>query len=243
MADQQQEQRLVFPIIDSHVHIFPESELESMNWYTPDGPLQGQHSLDEYRAAAKTSSPSLLGFVYVETDRKNDLAAAAAGDPSGWAQPLEEIRWLRRVVTGQPRPGEGHGPDDAKLCLGIVPCAPVASGPAALDKYLALAEEAAGEAWPKVKGFRFLVQDKPHGTMLQDDFIEGLKLLGRKGFVFEVGIDHHRRGKKQLEEALAMIERSHDGVPEDEQVTFIFSKQNRHLSQPQVSPLPFPEST
>jgi len=84
-------------------------------------------------------------------------------------------------------------------------------------------KEAAGEAWPKVKGFRYLLQDKPHGTMLEQDFIDSLKLLGRRGFVFEVGVDQHRRGKKQLDEVVEMVDRAHDGVPEDEKVTFILS--------------------
>jgi L-rhamnono-1,4-lactonase len=105
-----------------------------------------------------------------------------------------------------------------------VPWAPIICGAEILEKYIARVEEEAGEAWPKIKGFRYLLQDKPHGTMLEDKFIEGLKYLGKRGFVFEVAIDQHRRGRKQLEETVEMIGRAHEGVPDEEKVTFIISE-------------------
>ncbi|KAF7563462.1 hypothetical protein G7046_g677 [Stylonectria norvegica] len=221
MADDQ----LTLPIIDSHIHLYPESEVSSLAWCTPDHPLAGQHSLDQYKTAT-ASAPSLLGFIFVETDRKHDLTA---GD-EGWEGPLQEVRWMKRVALGQPREGEGHSAADAKLCLAVVPWAPLPSGVEAVERYLARVQEEAGDAWPKVKGFRYLVQDKPHGTMLEDDFVESVKLLGRRGFVFEVGVDHHRRGKKQLEELVAFTDRVHDGVPEDEKVILVISEF--------ISPLP-----
>jgi L-rhamnono-1,4-lactonase len=217
MSDKQ----IILPIIDSHIHLYPASETDSLAWYTPDGPLAGQRSLEEYREAT-SSAPSLLGFVFVETDRKNDIEAGAA-DGTGWEQPLAEVSWLKRVALGQPREGEGHTPEDAKLCLGIVPWAPLPSGPKVLERYLDRVREEAGDAWPKIKGFRYLLQDKPHGTMLDDKFIEGVKLLGRRGFAFDVGIDQHRRGKKQLDEVIEFVDRVHDGVPEEEKVTLVLS--------------------
>lgn len=228
MADDQ----LILPIIDSHIHLYPDCETSNVNWLTPDHALNGQHSVDEFRLAAK-SSPSLLGFVLVEVDRKSDVTSGT----DGWEGPLMELRYAKRIALGEPKDGEGHSPDDAALCLAIVPWAPLPSGVEIMEKYLALIQEEAGEAWPKVKGFRYLAQDKPHGVMLEQDFIDGLKLLGRKGFIFEVGVDHHRRGKKQLDEMLEMIDRAHAGVPEDEKVTFIISKfkpsrQTIHMVQP-----------
>ncbi|EGU86991.1 hypothetical protein FOXB_02385 [Fusarium oxysporum f. sp. conglutinans Fo5176] len=217
MSDEQ----IILPIIDSHIHLYPASETDSLAWYTPDGPLAGQRSLEEYREAT-ASAPSLLGFVFVETDRKNDVESGAS-DGSGWEQPLAEVSWLKRVALGQPREGEGHSPEDAKLCLGIVPWAPLPSGPEVLERYLDRVKEEAGDAWPKIKGFRYLLQDKPHGTMLDDKFIEGVKLLGRRGFTFDVGIDQHRRGKKQLDEVIEFVDRVHDGVPEEEKVTLVLN--------------------
>jgi L-rhamnono-1,4-lactonase len=212
--------KLLLPIIDSHIHLYPSSEADTLSWCTPDHPLYGQRSIEEYKA--DTQAPSLLGFVFVETDRKHDLETGAA-DGSGWEGPLQEIRWLRRIATGNPKDGEGHTADDASLCRAIVPWAPLPSGPAVMEKYLDKAKQEAGDAWLLVKGFRYLLQDKPHGTMLEQDFIDSLKLLGRRGYVFEVGVDQHRRGRKQLDELIEMVDRAHDGVEEDQKVKFIIS--------------------
>ncbi|KAI3322508.1 amidohydrolase [Xylariaceae sp. AK1471] len=215
------------PIIDSHIHLYPESEISTLAWCTPENPLSKQHSVEEYKAAAASSPPK--GFIFVETDRKNDLDAGVK-DGSGWEYPLMEVSWLKRIVTGQPKANEGHSKEDASLCAAYIPWAPLPSGPAAMEKYIELVKKEAGESWPKVKGFRYLLQDKPSGTMLQDDFIESLKLLGRKGFVFDLGVDQHRRGRAQLEEVVEMIDRAHDGVPEDEKVVFIIN----HMCKPDL---------
>lgn len=229
------------PIIDSHIHLFPSSELDTLAWAKPEGPLYKQQSIAEYRAATAAQHDLLSGFVFLETDRKNDES-----DPTpdgGWKHPLAEVSWLARIAGGKPRPGEGHEEKDASLCLGIVPWAPLPAGPEALERYIAAVREACdrdgGEGvWAKVKGFRYLLQDKPAGTMLEPKFIEGLKLLGRKGFVFDVGVDQHRRGRAQLEEVVAMVERAHDGVPDGEKVTFILSESIQSCSLPH-STLPY----
>ncbi|KAG7133407.1 L-rhamnono-gamma-lactonase like protein [Verticillium longisporum] len=140
-----------YPIIDSHIHLYPSSEVDSLAWATPENPIAAQRSVDEYRAA--TGNPSnLKGFIFLETDRKHDLASGAA-DGSGWEGPLAEVAWLRRIVEGTPREGEGHSAADASLCLGIVPWAPLPSGPEVLDRYLDRVQEVAGPvAWPKIRG-------------------------------------------------------------------------------------------
>ena len=138
--------------------------------------------------------------------------------------PLRELAWMRRLVEGAPREGEGHDQADARLCVACVPWAPVPAGPDVLERYLARAQEAAGDAaWRRVRGFRYLLQDKPGGTALQDSFIDALRLLGRKGYVFDLGVNQHERGRLQLEEAVEMIDRAHDGVEEDQKVVFILS--------------------
>ncbi|KAK7751923.1 L-rhamnono-gamma-lactonase, partial [Diatrype stigma] len=212
------------PIIDSHIHLFPASALSTLAWQKPDGPLYKQQSLDEFKAATSTGDAVLKGYIFIEADRKSSAAPSSSEDDSGWAEPLAEVEFVRRLATGQPLPGEGHSDSaaDAALCLAAVPWAPVPAGPEALERYLARAREAAGEAaWPRVRGFRYLLQDKPSGTALQDGFIESLRLLGRRGFAFDVGVDQHRRGRLQLEEAVEMIDRAHDGVPEAEKVVFV----------------------
>ncbi|KAI0164286.1 amidohydrolase [Hypoxylon sp. FL1284] len=217
------------PIIDAHIHLYPASEVSSLAWCTPEHPLGKQRSVDEYRAATAGATPR--GFVAVEADRKSD-AAAGERDGSGWAGPLAEVSWLRRVATAQPRPGEGHdGAADAALCAAFVPWAPLPSGAAVMERYLDLVKEEAGDSWPKVKGVRFLLQDKPAGTMLTDRFVESLRLLGRRGLVFDLGVDQHNRGRAQLEEVVEMIDRAHEGVPEEQRVTFIVN----HMCKPDLS--------
>ncbi|KAF9882123.1 amidohydrolase [Colletotrichum karsti] len=218
-----------YPIVDSHIHLYPETEIETLAWATPENPLAKQHSVSDYNTA--TGKPAnLKGFIFLETDRKHDLEAGVR-DASGWEFPLMEVSWLRRIAEGKPRDGEGHSDEDKDLCLGIIPWAPLPSGPAAMEKYLDHVKEVAGEnVWPKIRGFRYLLQDKPHGTGLTEDFIGSLKLLGRLGYVFDLGVDQHRRGNKQLDEALEIISRAHEGVSEDEKVTFIIN----HLCKPDL---------
>uniref|UniRef100_L2G2X9 Amidohydrolase family protein n=1 Tax=Colletotrichum fructicola (strain Nara gc5) TaxID=1213859 RepID=L2G2X9_COLFN len=142
----------------------------------PENPLAKQHSVSDY-VAATGSPPNLKGFIFLETDRKHDLEAGVK-DASGWEFPLMEVSWLRRIAEGKPRDGEGHGEEHKDLCLGIIPWAPLPSGAEAMQKYLDHVKEVAGEhVWPKIRGFRYLLQDKPHGTGLTDDFIDSLKLL------------------------------------------------------------------
>ena len=204
-------------ILDAHIHLYPSSELPQLAWCTndPSHPLATQHSVSDYRSAA----PSVSGFIFLETDRVNSASQS-------WTAPLAEISFLRRIVTNTPNPGEGHdGAEDAALCKAIVPWAPVDLGGERLEEYLGKAEEVAGaETWGRVKGFRYLLQDKPDGTAVGEKFVEGLRVLGRRGFVFDVGVDPHRRGKRQLDEAVEMVDRAHEGVAEGEKVVFILSE-------------------
>lgn len=207
-----------FPIIDSHIHLYPEAEIPTLAWCNPDHALASERSVPQFEAATAASA-SLKGFVLVEADRTSDLSE------DGWKLPLTEVAWFARVATGKPNPGEDFGPEAADKCLAIIPWAPVPAGPEALEKYIGKAKEAAGDqAWKKVKGFRYLLQDKPQGTMVTDEFVEGVQYLGREGYVFEIGVDSHRRGKKQLADTLELISRAHEDVPDSEKTTFVISK-------------------
>jgi L-rhamnono-1,4-lactonase len=66
-----------YPIIDSHIHLYPKAELDTLALCKPTGLLYAQYSVDGYDAA--TASPSSLdGFIFLETDRKHDLHTGAA---------------------------------------------------------------------------------------------------------------------------------------------------------------------
>lgn len=81
-----------------------------------------------------------------------------------------------------------------------------------LRAYMAQVRERAGEAWGKIRGVRYLVQDKAAGTMSGDGFVEGLRWLGREGLVFDLGVDARSGGLGQLREAVEMMGRVYEEV-------------------------------
>ena len=140
-----------------------------------------------------------------------------------------EVAWIRRVATGNPKDGEGHEKEDAKLCLAIVPWAPVPMGVEDMKKWVAEVKKVAGpEVFEKIRGFRYLVQDKPKGTMLTKGFIEALRWMGKEGYAFDLGVDQKSGGRWQLEEAVEMMEKAHEGLEEKEKVTVIISEFSKH---------------
>lgn len=56
-----------------------------------------------------------------------------------------------------------------------------------------------------LRGIRVLLQDKPDEYCLGTEFIRCTQLLGSRGLLFEIGIDVHSRGTKQLQDALQLI--------------------------------------
>ncbi|KAE8152571.1 hypothetical protein BDV25DRAFT_170230 [Aspergillus avenaceus] len=227
------------PIVDSHIHLFPASHLPTLSWYAPDSPLGAQHSVDEYRLATASSAEThLRGFIFLETDR---ISSIAEDEPDkGWAHALDEVSFLTRIITGAPVAGEGHRETDRALCLGFVPWAPVPGGPRALEKYMGLVRERTGtEAWGKVKGVRYLFQDKAAGLMVKQEVVDGLKWLGRQKLPFDLGVDVRQGGMWQLREAVEMLRRAYEDVPEDERVTVVIN----HLCKPDLRlPDPSPAS-
>lgn len=226
------------PVVDSHIHLFAASHLPTLAWYTPHGPLSAQHSIDEYRhATSSVSSTSntndrkyLKGFIFLETDRISSVEDSKDSDSSnkGWKYALEEVSFLSRIVKGEPISGEGHNALDKDMCLGIVPWAPVPGGPAALDSYMSEVKIKMGQgyAYQKVRGVRYLVQDKPAGIMLENNFIEGLRWLGKEGLTFDLGVDARQGGLGQLREAVEMMERLYSSTKKsgDIPVTIVISQ-------------------
>lgn len=78
--------------------------------------------------------------------------------------------------------------------------------------------------WGKVRGVRYLVQDKVAGTMLGDGFVGGLRWLGREGFVFDLGVDARSGGLGQLREAVEMMGLVYKGLEGDRAVTIVISR-------------------
>lgn len=222
------------PIVDSHIHLFPASHLPTLAWYKPGTPLASQHSIDEYRratssptSARNTSSTYLRGFIFIETDRISSVAEEGPADLPGWKHALDEVSFLTRIALGQPVLGEGHKPVDRDLCLGIVPWAPIPGGPEVLKGYMEEVKRRTrtDEVWRKIRGVRYLVQDKPAGVMLQPEFVENLRWLGREKLVFDLGVDARQGGLGQLREAVEMAKLVYRGEDaEDGEVTIVISK-------------------
>lgn len=215
-------------IIDSHIHLYPATEQDQLAWLTPNHPLRGQHSVEDYlnvtRGFKKRGPANVRGFVFVETDRQHDL------ETEDFRYPLKEVEWLARIQQGLPREGEGHDQEHAKLVLGIVPWAPLPLGPEKLATYVEAAKKAAGRSASKIVGFRYLIQDKQLGTCLESNFIESLKWLGKSNYTFDIGIDMTTE-PKQGRECIAMMKAAHKHVPDDEKVTFIIN----HIIKPDIS--------
>ncbi|KAJ5731704.1 amidohydrolase family protein [Penicillium malachiteum] len=227
------------PIVDSHIHLFPESHLPTLAWHGPNNPLGSQHCINEYRDASSsvstTATPEtkhyLQGFIFLETDRISSISEESTENP-GWKHALDEVSLLTRIALGEPIPGEGHKAIDRDLCLGIIPWAPVPGGPNVLRKYLSQVQERTrtDEVWRKVRGVRYLVQDKAAGVMLESDFVNSLRFLGKEGLVFDLGVDARQGGLHQLREAVEMMDRVYEGVEDESQVTIVIN----HLCKPNL---------
>lgn len=191
------------PIVDSHIHLYAGTHLNRLNWTADlpdDHPLNRQNSIEQYQNAS-AAAKSLRGFIFLETDRKSGL------QDHEWEGALEEVSFLVRIAEGKPIAGEGHTMADKALVLGIVPWAPIPAGPEALARYMAEVRKRAGNSFHKVKGVRYLLQDKPAGTMLSQSFLESLQALGNQHLSFDLGIDSRSGGLHQLEEACEMLDR------------------------------------
>ena len=224
-------------VIDSHIHLWPDSAANENGhaWMTHNMPLAKQHVLSDYCKASRQENGSDLdyvveGVVYVETDRK--YHRSRKDDLATWAKgPLEEINFVRSIVAGR------YGERDGKMLLCIVLWAPMDQKPAMLREWLRLAEETAGSStWKRVKGIRFLLQGMRDWSaftalVLSEDFIDNLKLLGEKGFSFDIGVDQHSGGVWQLEIMAKAMQSAHAGVSEDKKVIFIMN----HLCKPDFS--------
>lgn len=222
----------MFPIIDAHIHLYSSHDIPSLNWelelrQIPS--LNQENSVREYKSAA-ASFPSLSGFIFVETDRKSGLRD---GD---WGDVLNEVSFLSRVANGTPGPAETFSASDKGLLLAIVPWAPLPAGAEAMSKYMCLVKDRCitEVAWNKIKGVRYLVQDKPAGTMLQPEFIESLRWLGKHSLTFDLGVDARSGGLDQLRDACEMLRRVQDGGHMPKIIVNHLCKPNLRLSMPEA---------
>lgn len=220
---------VAFPVIDSHIHLYAASHLLDLAW-VPNLPerhvLKQQNSVDQYRAISR-GQYNLRGFVFVETDRESSL------DEDGWRHAAEEVEFLRRIKSGKPIEGEGHLPEDKTLILGAVVWAPIGGPVDQLQKYLEKigAIEDLRSQNGLIRGFRYLLQDKPKGTALRNDFLKGLLLLERIGArTFDIGVDFQQGGPWQLQDVVELLQKFHRETRSSGKLKFVIN----HLCKPNL---------
>lgn len=157
-------------------------------WMAGVPKLNSRHASQEYSAAI---APVVVDkLVFVEVD-------AAAG------QNMAEARWVEALAGTDSRVG------------GIVASMPLEEGAKAVS-----ADVAAFAAMPHARGVRRLIQGHvgEPGWCLRPDFVDGVKLVGEHGLIFEICIYH-----PQMRDAIELVRR----LP---QVTFVLD----HLGKPGI---------
>lgn len=151
-----------FPIVDTHLHIW---DFDRLNYTAFQGhPLFGKsYQIEDYQRDCGD----------VEVEAMVFLECYADFTPSS-GQYIEEIEFVEDSANRDPR------------IKGIVPMAPLEWG----SKVEPMLEEIK-EKHPTVKGIRRIVEfdDDPRALTLSDNFIDGVNLLEKFGFHFEINVN------------------------------------------------------
>lgn len=152
-----------FPIIDTHLHVWDQTQLKYSAF---DGhPLYGHpYHVEDYQRDCGTLQIEAMVFLECYCDFWE-----------GGGQYIDEIRFVEREAQRDPR------------IKGIVPMAPLEWG-ARVEPMLRRMQE----QHPTVKGIRRIVEfdADPRRLTLSDDFIAGVNLLGKFGWHFEINVNH-----------------------------------------------------
>lgn len=203
-------------VFDSHIHILSLKNQAILKWHG-DHPLNKQCRLEEYLEQSQDDRFEIVGIVAIEFDPVVEMSTLA-----GCLGGIEEYHYFSRVINGTLAEDEGSN-DYKHLLKAVVPWAPIPNGPEFLSRYVD--QMAPSNTFGFIKGFRYLVQDKPLGTMLGSGFIESLKWLESHDYVFDWGIDLRSGGSWQFEESLEVFRQ----VPN---VKYIIN----HLTKPSYRP-------
>jgi L-rhamnono-1,4-lactonase len=192
-------------LLDSHVHIWSKSHLDTIAWQSPDNPIYSQYSINEYVQAIGTDSVASddhQGFIFVEADRKFSL------DPVNWTEPVNELKYALSAHRGEL--AEGYS-ENGKLLRGLVAWAPIPLGAAGMTKYtteLCNLCDSESELRRLLKGFRYLIQNKPLGACVDEKFVDGVRWCGENEYLFELGVDFQNCGRPQLDQALQLVQQA-----------------------------------
>ncbi len=152
-----------FPIIDTHLHVWDQTQLKYSAF--EGHPIFGHpYHVEDYQRDCGALQIEAMVFLECYADFWE-----------GGGQYLEEIRFVEREAARDPR------------IKGIVPMAPLEWG-AKVEPMLRQMQA----QHPTVKGIRRIVEfdADPRRLTLSDDFIEGVNLLAKFGWHFEINVNH-----------------------------------------------------
>ena len=151
-----------FPIIDTHLHIWDQNQLRYSAFAT--NPLFNHpYHIEDYQRDCGALNIEAMVFLECYADFWD-----------GGGQYIDEIKFVESEAKRDPR------------IKAIVPMAPLEWG-AKVEPMLRQMSQ-----YPAVKGIRRIVEfDKdPRALTLSDNFIEGVNLLAKFGWHFEINVNH-----------------------------------------------------
>ena len=151
-----------FPIIDSHLHIWDQSKLR-YSAFAQNSLFNHPYHIEDYQRDCGELDIEAMVFLECYADFWD-----------GGGQYIDEIKFVENEAKRDPR------------IKAIVPMAPLEWG----TKVEPLLNQM--QQHPTVKGIRRIVEfDKdPRGLTLSDNFIEGVNLLAKFGWHFEINVNH-----------------------------------------------------
>jgi len=152
-----------FPIIDAHLHIWDQTQLR-YSAFAANPLFNHPYHIEDYQRDC--GSLDIEAMVFLE---------CYADFWEGGGQYIEEIEFVEREAKRDPR------------IKGIVPMAPLEWG-AKVEPML----REMRDNHPTVKGIRRIVEfdTDPRALTLSDGFIEGVNLLAKFGWHFEINVNH-----------------------------------------------------
>ena len=152
-----------FPIIDTHLHIWDQTQLR-YSAFKGSALFDRPYHIEDYQRDCGALQIEAMVFLECYADFWE-----------GGGQYIDEIRFVESEALRDPR------------IRGIVPMAPLEWG-ARVEPLLRQMQE----QHPTVKGIRRIVEfdADPRGLTLSDDFIAGVNLLSKFGWHFEINVNH-----------------------------------------------------
>ncbi|CAH6723310.1 L-rhamnono-gamma-lactonase [[Candida] jaroonii] len=177
-------------VIDSHIHLSSLANQRLLKWQG-DHVLNKNCRLEDY---VEENSLEVDGIIIIE------FSALNTENHQGT---IDEYKYYSRVIQGT-LDGEEGSNDLKHLVKAVIPWVPMNEGADKVESYI---ENYKDDSFPYVKGFRYLLQDKPPQVMTTPQFISSLKYLDDNNFTFDWGIDLRCGGWWQFEETLEVFQK------------------------------------